>query len=77
MVTEEWANEGLPHCNKLSVPLRTLSLPLEVSIATAEELKSSAFMAAVLASGETVLFGCHECSKPNWLDPFSLILAGL
>ena len=46
-------------------------------MATGEELKSSAFMAAVFANGVTVLFGCHECSKPNWLEPFSLILAGL
>lgn len=72
-----WESEGLPQCNRPSVPLNTLSLPLEVSIGTAEELKSSAFMAGVLFSGESVLFGCHDLSKPNWLQPFSLILAGL
>lgn len=72
-----WESEGLPQCNKPSVPLNTFSLPLEVSIGTAEELKSSAFMAGFLFSGESVLFGCHDLSKPNWLQPFSLILAGL
>ena len=43
----------------------------------AEELKSNALMTAVFASAATALFGCHDCSKPNWLHPFSLILAGL
>lgn len=30
-----------------------------------EELKSSVFIAGVLVSGVTVLFGCHDCSNPN------------
>lgn len=44
----------------------------------AEEFKSNTFMFAVFINGMlTARFGCHECSKPNWLEPFSLILAGL
>jgi len=44
----------------------------------AEEFKSNTFMFAVFTNGMlTARFGCHECSKPNWLEPFSLILAGL
>jgi len=34
-------------------------------------------MAAVLVSGVPVLFGFHDCSKPNWLEPFPLTLVGL
>ena len=69
----------LPHCNRLSVPLTSLSLPWEVSIATAEfeELKSRVFIAAALASEESVRFGCQDCSNPNWLEPFPLTFVGL